>query len=56
MDGETIYKEDIDGVKYQHCEELGIDYVVAGEQADFPCSGYILDINPIDNDPTTFVE
>lgn len=35
---------------------MGIDYEIEGEQANFPCSGYILDINPIDNDPQTFVE
>ena len=40
-----LYKEDIDGVKFNTCEENGIGHSIVAESMVFPCSGYVVDID-----------
>ena len=44
MNDDTVYTKDIDGIKYQTCEENQISNVIQGEQEKFGCMGYVLDI------------
>jgi hypothetical protein len=44
MNDKNLFKEDIEGCKFQTCEENQIDYKVDGEnESKFGCEGYVLD-------------
>ena len=49
-----LEKKDINGIKYQTCEQIGIDHSIQGEHQLFPCSGYVLDIYPNVTNATVF--
>jgi hypothetical protein len=47
MNENTLFtKEEIDGVAYSSCIDAGNEEGIEGEQAHFPCGGYLLDIYP----------
>lgn len=46
----------IDGVNFKTCDEIGTFTSISGEQADFPCAGYLIDIFPSNTDPDGFRE
>ena len=51
----TLRTQDkIDGIAHQDCEQARNDGEVAGEQAAFPCGGYIVDVLPSENGPEDF--
>ena len=56
MTDETVYTQEINGVKYNTCEENDISYTIHGENTDFPCMGHSLDIYPSDTDVEGFRE
>ena len=39
---------------YKTCEELGISYTLGGENSEFGCSGYALDVYPNQTDTAQF--
>lgn len=39
-----LFKEDIDGVSWKSCSELGSSHSLKGEQNMFPCGGHAIDI------------
>ena len=54
MDPANLFKEDIDGVKFNSCEENSIGHTISGENANFGCQGYVIDAYPSENTPEDF--
>ena len=57
MSKEYQLKDDIDGISWKNCEDLGQDYSIKGENAVFPCEGYALDVyHNVTDTPAKFKE
>lgn len=52
----NLYREDIDGVKFNECEENQITHSISGENANFPCEGYVVDAYPSETTSEDFAE
>ena len=52
------YKEPINGIEWQDCEQNNITFSVAGENAaPFTCEGYVLDTKAgLNNNATDFIK
>jgi hypothetical protein len=49
-----LYKEPIDDIPFKYCNDTEIGYTISGENADFPCFGYVLDTFANQSDVATF--
>ena len=56
MNTDTIVTDTImpQGIEYKTCDQLETYTSIRGEQAIFPCGGYVLDILPNITDPEEF--
>jgi hypothetical protein len=56
MSEANLYKEEINGIKFNTCEENDISHSIQGENAAFGCQGYVVDAFPSENDPDDFAQ
>lgn len=54
MSDSYLYKDPIDNIPFRYCNDTGIGYIISGENADFPCEGYVLDTYANESDVAAF--